>query len=510
MLKTLSAYPKTIALILGCLSVAALPPYYILPILFVSFSGLLLLEKNSTSFKHSFALGYWFGFGHFALGLSWINHALTLDIARLGWLIPLAVLGSGGFFGLFVGFPLALSKYFNNFWSRLLAFSVFWTLFEWIRSFIFTGFPWNQLGTVWAFADTPVQAASIFGTYGLSMLTVIIAGSLTPLFLKPHKKEITLCVCIPTIITALLFTFGFYRLNLYPDKDFSDIKIRIVQPSIPQQMKWKKEKLEQNLQTYVDMSQKDLPQDTDLVIWGETANPFVLSMEPEYFKVLFPAVPSNGFLITGSLDYMYDGQKWRPANTMQVIKNERIVAGYAKSHLVPFGEYIPFRSYLPTSLKPVTNVIADFVAGNGPATVKLPDIPPFGILICYEIIFPTQVIDPDHRPEWLITLTNDGWYGDSSGPRQHLVATRLRAVEEGLTIVRAANSGISALISKTGKILEQIPLNVIGTADIKLPLVSSVETPYSRYGNKTTALLGILILAVATAMHLIKIKPNKT
>ena len=493
----LQAHPKTLALLLGCLSVAALPPYYCLPILIVSFGGLMLLTQNKLSYKNSFSLGYWFGFGYFALGLFWINHALMLDLPRLGWLIPITVISSGGFFGLFCAFPLAMAAYFHDYRARLLAFAVFWTFFEWIRSFIFTGFPWNLLGTVWAISNYTTQAASIFGTYGLSMLAIIAAGSFGLLFVSRTPKNIIFALATPLLITTFLFGFGFYRLNKYPDKDFSNTLIRIVQPSIPQQMKWKKAKLEQNLQTYVAMSQTDLSPDTDLVIWGETANPFVLTMEPKYFDIIQPAVPDKGFLLTGAVDYAYDGEKWRPMNVMQTIKNGRIVASYGKSHLVPFGEYIPFRKFLPQSLKPVTNVIADFMPGEGLTTIKLPEIPPFGILICYEIIFPAEVADTQNRPQWLITLTNDGWYGDSAGPRQHLVATQMRAVEEGLTVVRAANSGISALISKTGIVLAQLPLNTPGTLDIRLPKELSTLTFYAQYHNLCPMFLGIFLLFIS-------------
>ena len=181
---------------------------------------------------------------------------------------------------------------------------------------------------------------------------------------------------------------------------------------------------------------------------------------------------------------------------MQALDGKGVAAAYGKSHLVPFGEYVPLRQYLPESLKPVTNAIADFMPGTGPSTVVLPQIPPFGILICYEIIFPAAVTDPAQRPQWLLNLTNDGWYG----PRQHLVAARMRAVEEGLTVVRAANSGISALISKTGVVLRRLPLNASGTLDFPLPQSPSVETPYSKYHNLTVMLLCFLTVITAYAL----------
>ena len=170
--RLLANFPKTSALALGCLSVAALPPYYLLPLLAAAFGGLMFLLLASPSPKKAFAVGYWFGFGHFACGLFWINNALMMDLPRLGWLIPLCFAGSGGFFGLFAAFPALFCRFFKGNWPRLLAFAAAWTFFEWIRSFIFTGFPWNLLGTVWAFSDSAIQAAALFGTYGLSLFSV--------------------------------------------------------------------------------------------------------------------------------------------------------------------------------------------------------------------------------------------------------------------------------------------------------------------------------------------------
>lgn len=498
--RLLANFPKTSALALGCLSVAALPPYYLLPLLAAAFGGLMFLLLASPSPKKAFAVGYWFGFGHFACGLFWINNALMMDLPRLGWLIPLCFAGSGGFFGLFAAFPALFCRFFKGNWPRLLAFAAAWTFFEWIRSFIFTGFPWNLQGTVWAFSDSAIQAAALFGTYGLSLFTVIAAGVWgIPLFC-PGRKNLVSAALFSALIPTLLFAYGSLRLDRYPDGSFSDVNIRIVQPAIPQQMKWKPEMLEQNLQTYIQMSVQDLAPQTDMIIWGETANPFVLSLQPQYLEQLLQAVPAGGYLVTGALDYVYDGEKWRPLNAMQALDGKGVAAAYGKSHLVPFGEYVPLRQYLPESLKPVTNVIADFMPGTGPSTVVLPQIPPFGILICYEIIFPAAVTDPAQRPQWLLNLTNDGWYGDSAGPRQHLVAARMRAVEEGLTVVRAANSGISALISKTGVVLRRLPLNASGTLDFPLPQSPSVETPYSKYHNLTVMLLCFLTVITAYAL----------
>lgn len=176
---------------------------------------------------------------------------------------------------------------------------------------------------------------------------------------------------------------------------------------------------------------------------------------------------------------------------------------YDKAHLVPFGEYIPLRRFLPEWIKPLTNTVANFEAGPGPRTITLGSYPPFGVLICYEIIFPAEITNSNQRPEWLINLTNDAWYGDSAGPRQHLIATRLRAAEEGLSIVRVANSGISAAIDPLGRIIGQIPLNQSQILDVSLPSKLSTKTIYGNYGNFVPIIFIslLIILAIYLCLH---------
>jgi len=439
--------------------------------------------------------GYCFGFGFFACGLFWINNALLLDLPRLGWLIPLSFMGSGLFFGLFVAIP-ALFCYHKNIYAQILAFAAWWVLFEWIRSFIFTGFPWNLLGSVLAFEPAGLQLASVIGTYGLSLLVIILCSLPAALFTDTNKKRSIIAnLALLPFLAVLIWGYGFYRIHSLAPESPSELQIRIVQPAIPQQMKWQEEALFENLQTYIRLSQENLPANTKLIIWGETATPFPISVEPHYLDYLTQAVPPSGYLITGLFDYAVKEDEWKPLNAMATIDtNAKVAAYYKKSHLVPFGEYIPFRKWFPKSLRPVTNVISDFGSGNGVETIHLPEIPPFGISICYEIIFPAEIVNQNDRPQWLINLTNDGWYGLSAGPYQHLTAARLRAVEEGLTIVRAANSGISALISKTGAILNKLDLQQSGQLDFYLPQVPAIHTVYGKYQNYITIMLCLIVL----------------
>ena len=250
-------------------------------------------------------------------------------------------------------------------------------------------------------------------------------------------------------------------------------------------MKWDAASLEKNFFEYISLSRSKPLDDVDFVIWGETAVPYALDIEPGYRELLTAAVPPRGYLITGLVRYEFTAaDKYRPLNSMFIIdKQGEIVDFYDKSHLVPFGEYIPLRRYLPEWVRPVANTVADFKPGKSHKTFKLKDYPAFGALICYEIIFPAQVVNRKNKPQFLVNLTNDGWYGTSAGPYQHLVTARLRAVEEGIAVIRAANTGISAVISAAGQTLASLPLNYRGIIDVPLPAKLSITTFYGQYGN---------------------------
>ena len=491
------AHLKLSAFILGIFSVQALPPFYAFFVLFITFPLLFIILNYAQNKKQSFQYGYWFGFGYFACNMSWIGNALLIDIEKFGWLYPIVLLASGGFFGLFVGIPSALSFYFKNIYARWLSFSAFWVIFEWIRSFIFTGFPWNLLGSSLAFSDILIQPASVFGTYGLSLFVLLNTMVIALPILKQDKKSVSV-MCVLLLCSAISFyTFGKYRLN-NSDKQISDVVIRLVQPSIPQSMKWNQKNLEKNFAEYIKLSTSKSLTDVDFVVWGETASPFPLDFEPQYLQQITQAIPPQGYLITGSVRFSYKDGDFRPLNSMFIInKSGKIIDYYDKSHLVPFGEYIPFRKYLPEWVRPITQTINDFLAGNGPKKIEITNYPSFGGLICYEVIFPHQIINPNNPPQWIVNLTNDGWYGVSQGPYQHLVTTRLRAVEEGISIVRVANTGISALINAYGQTMGEISLNQSAILDVNLPKISSVQTPYKQFGNMLPLILCICNILLA-------------
>lgn len=489
MLRKLLQYPKSLALLSGICSVLALPPYYAFPILFISLSVLLLLVKNAKSYKQAFAVGYAFGFGFFAFGLSWIGNALLIEADTFGWLYPIVLLACGLFFGLFIALPCLFSFYCKNIYCTYISLCSWWVIFEWLRSFVLTGFPWNLLGSVFAFKLEFIQFASIGGTYLLSFVCLSICMAPALVLQNKNRKSIIIALSIICSLFVLLYGYGWLHLQ-NRSAAVSDINIRLVQPSIPQSMKWNKESLEDNFNQYLKLSQSPGLEKVDFVIWGETATPFPLDLDDSHRRMLKLATPQKGYLVTGLVRYNFDSYgAYQPLNSMFVINDQaQIKDYYDKSHLVPFGEYIPLKKYLPSWIRPVTNIIGNFKSGAGPKRIKIADYPTFGGLICYEIIFPHQIINSQERPDWIINLTNDGWYGNSAGPHQHLVTARLRAVEEGITIVRSANSGISAVISPFGETIDSIPLGKSGILDIKLPQQLQLITAYSICGN-TIAIL---------------------
>lgn len=479
--------PSLPAFLLGALAVAALPPFYFFPFLFVSFSGLLWLIGRSPSPGSAFRVGYAFGFAFFAFGLSWIGNALLIEADTFGWLYPVVLLASGAFFGLFAAFPAWFSFYFRQPLARWLAFASLWVIFEWIRSFFLTGFPWNLIGTVLAFNSALLQFASVGGTYALSLLVILACSTPALLSGSLTRRRLLAVIACSLGIPAGLWIFGTLRLsNENPAR--SDITVRLVQPGIPQTMKWNNSTLENNLSEYIKYSSLPGLENIDFVIWGETASPFPLDLDLEHNLKIRAAVPPQGYLITGQIRYGADEtRRYVPRNSMLVLNPQgQTAAYYDKSHLVPFGEYIPLRSWLPQWIRPLANAIGTFASGHGPQLINLPGYPPLGALICYEVIFPGEIVNPAKRPQWIINLTNDGWYGDSAGPRQHFVSTRLRAIEEGITIVRAANTGISAVISPYGTLLGQLSLNQAAILDEKLPKTLQVVTTYGKIGNLFT------------------------
>ena len=488
-------FQRGLAFLYGILGAAALAPFYLIPLLSIAFCGILHLTHLSRP-RASFWLGWWFGLGYFCGGLYWIAFALGVDLQRFAWMIPFAVLGLPAVLSFFVApvfslvsaVPFSLEK-------RLLFFASLWALFEWLRGHLLTGFPWNLIGYCWIGWLPMAQSLSLFGIYGLSFLTALWASS--PLLWREKKRGFG-----GMILLGIGFAlFGFWRLHQGEVSSVPGVRLRLVQPSIPQHLKWSEQHREENIRILLELTR--LPSrgsPPNFYIWPESATPFFLANHTERRLSLLKALslPGDAILVTGTArgERTAEGQVQVWNSFMGVNKEGKILSLYDKSHLVPFGEYVPFRTFLGAIIQKVTPGAIDYSAGRGPQTLILPGAPPFSPLICYEVIFPGAVKSREGiSPQWLLNITNDAWYGLTSGPFQHLAIARARAIEEGLPVVRVGNNGISAIIDAYGRVLQHLNLDARSVIDSSLPKCLSSHTPYFYYGDKIFGLFLLLSFA---------------
>ena len=483
-----------IAFVLGALMAAALPPVDLTPIVFATIPLYLWLDDGSRTPGASGRLAYVFALGHFVAGLYWIAAALFVDIGRYWPVLPFGLFGMPVVLATFVGVSLyvaALARHHLKLsgvaWVCL--FAVAWSTSEWLRGHLFTGFPWNLIGYVWAGgfpgALAMLQSASWFGIYGLGFVTVLAAALLSLLGTPSLNPVGPWRRALPAIAAAVLIFVpagaGALRLRVAPTAE-TGIWLRLVQPSIAETAKWDPSAAEANFHRLVELSAQPAPHQLTAVIWPEAAATFFLERDEAHRKDIAAVAPQGGYVITGALrGEPTSGPVDQVWNSVEVVNQAaKIAARYDKAHLVPFGEYMPLSNVLP--LKKFTPGSIDLSAGPGPRTLTLDRLPPFSPLICYEAIFPNAVLDKDDRPSWLLNVSNDAWYGRSAGPYQHFAMARTRAVEEGLPLVRVANNGITGVIDAEGRVLAHTSLDAIGYADVTLPAAGRA-TPYFYLGD---------------------------
>jgi apolipoprotein N-acyltransferase len=503
-----------LAFLLGVSAAGALPPIDLTPLLLVAFPGLLWLDEGSAGPGTSFALGWAFGCGFFLAGLYWVAAALFVDLGDFWWLVPIAVLGLPAGLALYAGAAVAATHLVTRRLrlppaARICAFAICWTGAEWIRGHAFTGFPWNLIGYAWSGgfpgALAVLQSVAWIGIYGLSLITVL-AASLpallgTPLLapVAPGRRQ------APVVAAALLILVpalaGAVRLARLPSAE-TGIWLRLVQPSIPEKLKWDPRAARSDFSRLVELSREPATHPLAAVLWPEAAVPFLIGRDEPARQAIAAVAPKDGYVITGALRANPPPDPVvRLWNSIEAVNGRgQILAHYDKAHLVPFGEYVPtlFRELLP--IKKITAGMIDLSAGPGPQTIALPGLPAFAPSICYEAVFPGAVVDEERRPRWILNVTNDAWYGRTSGPYQHFAIARTRAVEEGLPLVRVANNGISGVIDPEGRVVARLDLDDIGYADLVLPSAGA-RTLYARCGD--LLLLGLLLLtAVPVALRL--------
>ena len=490
-----------LSIALGIALAATLPPVHALPLFPVALAGLIWLITGARSPSSAFATGFWFGLGFFLAGLYWLGYALMTDAERYGWLVAPAVIGIAGGLALFhaIGALILYWLKLDGLW-RVFAFALIWSGLEWLRGHILSGFPWNLAGSAFALSDAMNQLSALLGAYGLS-LVVVFAGALTALLGEPEAKRRRLALPGLFAILVAVWLGGTLRLELAPapDTEVTAVQLRIVQPNVAQSVKWLSDKRTEIVARHLALSAAPSARPLDLVIWPEAAMPFVIDEDPAVLAYVMRDLPRGTALITGAprRDHDSAGQS-RVWNSLQAVTADgRLVATYDKHHLVPFGEYVPLRSLL--NLDKITHGSLDFSEGPGPRTLALDGLPPVAPTICYEAIFPDGVVaSGGPRPAWLLNLTNDGWFGITSGPYQHLASAKLRAVEQGLPLIRAANTGISAVIDPYGRIIRRLSLGAEGVIDAALPKPAATAPFYSRFGEWPVSI--ILMIGVGMVL----------
>jgi apolipoprotein N-acyltransferase len=487
-----------LAFVLGLAATGALPPLHIWPLLIPAFSGLLWLTEDAKRPRQAFAVGWWFGFGYFVAGLYWIANAFLVEPEQFGWLAPIAVLGLSGYLAMFT----AAAAFFTRLTgfrgiSAVLVLAASWTAFEWARGWVLTGFPWNMIGTAWAFSDSMIQITSLVGTLGLTLITVIAAAMPATLADPGRKGRLGIVgIAAASLAMVLVYAGGSIRLSEAGVAQMvPGVQLRLVQPNIPQWAKLQRALLDVHLADHLHLALEAADPPPTHIIWGETAAAFFLADDAGRRERVAEATPPEGLTIVGTLRQPPEGQEFQVWNSLIVVNSGgSVVDYYDKAYLVPLGEYVPLRNVLGIlGIGKLTAGTIDFSRGPGRRTLNLPGLPPVSPLICYEVIFPGNVTERSDRPQWLLNLTNDAWYGLSSGPYQHFAAARLRAVEEGLPLVRVANTGISGIVDPYGRIIGQLGLSERGVVDGPLPMALASETFYARLGNAG----GLLLAAVA-------------
>ena len=496
----------------GALTAMSFAPLRLLPMLVVGLSGLALLLEGSIGRERPLRSAFWtgaaFGMAYFSASMAWLANAFLVQADAFAWLIPIIL--PSFFFGLGLFFALAAQAHV---WARrrwempgmalVIPLVLALGATEWLRGHILTGLPWNLFAQAVASHELLLQPLAILGPYGYGLL--LIALALAPAAAALHPDGAKPIGLASAAIIMVILSFGALRLGALPHEVRTDAKVVIVQPSISQRDKLDSQKRVEGLRRSIAMTSEAATaiagDHTIYALWPENNYPF-LARIPDLSEVLEAQLPMRTWLVTGSIRETEEGGF---ANTLHLFsppeEKAQIQKTYDKHRLVPFGETLPFYGVLQAvgleSLSPVGG--GGFEAGTGPARLNSGPAP-FAPLICYEDVFPGKLYPRGERPDWLVVVTNDAWFGDAAGPLQHLDIARMRAVETGLPLARSANTGISAIIDAEGRLLQTLPLYQPGTITTGLP-VARPPTLYARLGDLIfLAMLAFIAVMVITAL----------
>ena len=504
-LRSLTGWRRAVAAIAaGGIATAALPPADILPALWVAVPAFIWLLDSARTWRGAFWIGWCFGFGYLAVGLYWLTFALFVDIGRYWWLVPFASNGLSAGLAIYWGGAgiLAWLVPADRPVARAVAVAVALSLAEWLRGHLLTGFPWNLPGYAWTDFAWLGQTAAAIGVYGVTLPALLAPALAAPLG-SPciSGRRATRAAIIGLAIPVVAAIAGFVRLPSQPAPTFPDVRLRLVQPSIAELAKADEAAFVRNVRQQLQLSTAPAEKPPNIIIWSEAAEPFQLDEAPDLAKALGAILPPDGLLITGTIRFVpIEAGGFSARNSLAVIDSTgRIVGRYDKSHLVPFGEYMPLSRWIP--LQGIAAGDDSFGSGPGITTLPLPGLPSVSPLICYEVIFPHEVADERKRPQWLLDVTNDAWFGLTAGPHQHFAMMRARAIEEGLPLVNVANDGVSGVIDPYGRVVRELGLGAVGVIDSELPQPIA-PTLYTRTGDLSFFAMLTIIALIPIAVRL--------
>ena len=497
----------------GACAALALPPVDFPAAAFVAFPLLVWLLDGvgarptlTRTLIADFAVGWLFGFGYFVAGLWWLGSAMLVNAAAFAVFIPFAVLGLPAILAIYFGLATVLAR---RFWDdtafRILILAASLALFEYLRSFVLTGFPWNEIGVLAAPTPMLMQSVSLIGPHGLSLLAVFVFAAPAVLADRRHRMPV---LTLAVLLVIAHVGYGYYRLAAHPTMFVDGVAVSVVQANIAQSDKFDEAAAQAIFARQIAVTEKGResrrptvenergagaaildtrPRTKTLIVWPESSLPFVLTERPEAVARLAEMIQPGETLIAGAprVEPMASGGE-RVYNSVLVIDdNGEIVDARDKVHLVPFGEYLPFERYLARyGIMNLTEMPGGFSAGTERRPIALDGAPSFLPLICYEVIFPSEIAASAaaDRPGFIVNDTNDGWFGMTPGPYQHLRLAELSAVALGLPLVRAANTGISVVTDPYGREIDALALGATGTIEARLPAAAE-PTPYSRLRN---------------------------
>lgn len=479
---------RGLAVAAGASAALGLAPWGVWPATLAGLFAILALHATARTSRSAFMANWLAGTGYFAVALFWIVEPFFVDVARHGWMAPFALvfmaMGMALFWG--VAGTVAARVGGDGGAGRALAWAAALSLAEWLRGVVLTGFPWAMIGHVWI--DTPaLSLAAWVGPAGLTALTLLVVATGWIAILKLVGPSRVVFVLLPF---GLFGALAFAAVQEAPDVAPDAPVIRVVQPNAPQREKWDPDRALVFYARAVDFTAAGDP--ADLTIWPETSIPWLLEDASPALEQIARAADERPVVV--GLRRL-DGA--RAYNSLVVTgEGGRVAALYDKHHLVPFGEYIPLGQL--AQLAGLRSFAArdgyGYSAGPGAQILDLGLLGSVLPMICYETIFPRNVRNAAERPDWIMQITNDAWFGRISGPYQHLAQARFRAAEQGLPVIRAANTGVSAVIDARGQVAESLPLGEAGYFDQPLP-AALPRTLYAWLGDWPTLAVLLAVLA---------------